>query len=269
MKKISKIFSIAMILMISLTTFSSFDLKASDKFYTKEEMELRLNRMRSLDTTQEQELLDTLDDDVVIIGTSAWDRDKNVLQLEDLSAEQTKLVDEANLYLLDNEIMLEEGDEIEYNKMTIYMDKTGSVILTTDDFKAYLSEVAYFDIMGVDEINTGDARATLVPWKTRLWSTKDKVYVTMKNIVSTGAAILAYKIPFVGNISAAAGLYNIWKPGTYTKTTYFKDVYKVYSTCTNNGAGIRYRTSYTGSARTPSQKITTSQYRFSSDSYRC
>ncbi len=58
--------------------------------------------------------------------------------------------------------------------------------------------------------------------------------------------------------------------GTFDlKTAYFKDVYKVYSTRTNNGAGIRYRTSCTGSARTNSQKITISQYRFSSESYRC
>ncbi len=240
MKGICKIFSVAMISMIYLTKFSSFNLKASEKFYTKDEMELQLNRMRGLDTTQEQ----------------------------DLSVEQTMLLDEANLYLLDNEIILEEGDEIEYNNMTINMDETGSIILTAEDFKAYLSETAYFDIMGVDEINTGNARATLVPWKTRLWSTKDKVYVTMKKLTSTGVAILAYKVPLVGNISAA-GLYNIWKLGTYTRTTYFKDVYKVYSTCTNNGAGIRYRTSYTGSARNSSQKITTSQYRFSSDSYKC
>lgn len=269
MKKISRVLSMATVFLILLSSLAGFKLDASERVYTKQDMQLSLNRMRNLDTSQEEELLSSLDDDVIIIDTSAWYKDDSILQLNELSKHQEEIVDEANLYLIENNIVPEIGEEFIYEGMKISADDTGSVILTTSDFKAYLSEVAYFDTIEVEEQVDKRGARSLVYWKTRNWSTRDRIYVTMKRLTATGATILAYKIPFIGLISTAAGLYNIWNEGTYTRTTYYKDVYKVYSQCTNNGAGIRYRTGYTVSARTVSQKISTSQYKFSSDSYRC
>lgn len=268
MKKLRKLVLMILVVTLSLSSFSfvGMQLNATEKYYTKEEMELKLNRMRNLDTSQELELLSTLDDDVIIVETSAMHKSDYTLSLDDLDEEQNKIVDEVNEYLYNNNIIPSQDTEIMYKDMIISVDDTYSVILTTPEFKVYLSEVAYFDVLETSDEQ--EAKSNLKYWKTRYWSTKDKIYVAMKVLVQTGVSVLSYNVPFIGKITSAAGLYNIWTPGTYTRTTYFKDVYQVYTYCSNNGAGIKTRTGYTNSSRTI-RVAKPHKYSFSSDSYRC